>query len=44
LVFKLFKSVPVFNNIINKYNITVDNMTDKMSFNVLTKLLMSEDV
>lgn len=44
LVFKLFKSVPVFNNIINKYYITVDNMTDKMSFNVLTKLLMSEDV
>ena len=44
LVFKLFKSVPVFNNIINKYDITIDNMTDKMSFNVLTKLLMSEDV
>ena len=44
LVFKLFKSVPVFNNIINKYDITIDNMTGKMSFNVLTKLLMSEDV
>lgn len=42
-IYIYFKSIPKFNEIFNKYDITVDNFTDRVTFEDLADIILSYD-
>lgn len=42
-IYIYFKSIPKFNEIFDKYDITVDNFTDRVAFEDLADIILSDD-
>lgn len=42
-IYIYFKSIPKFNEIFDKYDITVDNFTDRVTFEDLADIILSDD-